>query len=96
MIQIINKYVSNLNGGKMESYEDEIKNLLTQGNFNFITEREQNLSLALDFVPIVGDIKGVIEACTGKEMITNRELSKEERLMAGTIAKAGTRLDGKM
>ena len=108
--ETIRQYVSNLNGGKMESYEDEIKNLLTQGNFNFITEREQNLSLALDFVPIVGDVKGVIEACTGKEMITNRELSKEEKLMAGissavgfipgvgeagTIAKAGTKLGAK-
>lgn len=108
--EAIRQYLSNLNGGKMESYDDEIKNLLTKGEFNFITDKEQNLSLALDFVPLVGDIKGVIEAIKGKEMITNRELSDEEKTMAGissavgfipvlgkagTLAKAGGKLGAK-
>lgn len=87
--EAIRQYVSNLNGGKMESYDDKIKNLLTKGEFNFITDREQNLSLALDFVPIVGDIKGVIEAIKGKEMITNRELSDGEKTMAGISSAVG-------
>ena len=108
--EAIRQYLSNLNGGKMESYDDEIKNLLTKGEFNFITDKEQNLSLALDFVPLVGDIKGVIEAIKGKEMITNRELSDGEKTMAGissavgfipgvgkagTLAKAGGKLGAK-
>ena len=87
--EAIRQYLSNLNGGKMESYDDEIKNLLTKGEFNFITDKEQNLSLALDFVPLVGDIKGVIEAIKGKEMITNRELSDEEKTMAGISSAVG-------
>ena len=87
--EAIRQYLSNLNGGKMESYDDEIKNLLTKGEFNFITDKEQNLSLALDFVPLVGDIKGVIEAIQGKEMITNRELSDEEKTMAGISSAVG-------
>ena len=87
--EAIRQYLSNLNGGKMESYDDEIKNLLTKGEFNFITDKEQNLSLALDFVPLVGDIKGVIEAIKGKEMITNRELSDGEKTMAGISSAVG-------
>lgn len=87
--EAVRHYLSNLNGGKMESYDDKIKNLLTKGEFNFITDREQNLSLALDFVPIVGDIKGVIEAIKGKEMITNRELSDGEKTMAGISSAVG-------
>ena len=87
--EAIRQYLSNLNGGKMESYDDEIKNLLTKGEFNFITDKEQNLSLALDFVPLVGDIKGVIEAIQGKEMITNRQLSDEEKTMAGISSAVG-------
>lgn len=107
----IREYINSLNGGALESYDDEIKNLLTQGEFNFITEGEQNLSLGLDFVPVVGDVKGIIEACTGKELITNRELSDEEKAMTGissvigfipgvgeigAIAKAGEKLGAKM
>jgi RHS repeat-associated protein len=39
-------------------------------------------SMALDFVPIVGNIKGVIEALTGRDLITGAELSWYERALA--------------
>ena len=34
---------------------------------------------------LVGDIKVAIETCIGKEMITNRELSDEEKKMLADI-----------
>ena len=108
--EIIRKYVSALNGGKLESYDDSINKLLTQGEFNFITQGEQNISLALDILPLVGDVKGIAESIRGKEFITGRELSDAERAMSGvsslvgfipgvgeigTIAKAGEKLGAK-
>ena len=39
------------------------------------------LSMALDFVPVVGTIKGVIEAVTGRDLITGQELEWWERLL---------------
>ena len=46
------------------------------------------LSVGLDFVPIVGDVKGVIEGITGRDLITGQELSAFERAM-GAIPLAG-------
>lgn len=39
------------------------------------------LSMALDFVPGVGTVKGVIEAVTGRDLITGQELQWWERLL---------------
>ncbi|MEU7820823.1 pre-toxin TG domain-containing protein [Catellatospora sp. NPDC049133] len=39
------------------------------------------LSIGLDFVPVVGTVKGVIEAITGKDLITGQELAWWERLL---------------
>ncbi|HEX6684218.1 MAG TPA: pre-toxin TG domain-containing protein [Candidatus Limnocylindrales bacterium] len=39
------------------------------------------LSVALDFVPVVGTVKGVIEAVTGRDLITGQELAWWERLL---------------
>lgn len=39
------------------------------------------LSLLLDFVPIVGDVKGLIEAGTGRDLLTGQELSPLERAL---------------
>ena len=39
------------------------------------------LSMALDFVPVVGTVKGIIEAITGKDLITGQELAWWERLL---------------
>jgi hypothetical protein len=39
------------------------------------------LSVALDFVPVVGTAKGVVEAVTGRDLITGQELAWWERLL---------------
>ncbi|MEV4417451.1 pre-toxin TG domain-containing protein [Catellatospora sp. NPDC049609] len=63
------------------------------------------LSVGLDFVPGVGTVKGVIEAITGKDLITGQELAWWERLLgivpviggaagvAAAIAKGGRAID---
>ena len=51
------------------------------------------LSIGLDFVPVVGQVKGVIEAITGRDMITGEKLETWERAMNlvpfGAIGKVG-------
>ncbi|GIH05099.1 hypothetical protein Rhe02_31660 [Rhizocola hellebori] len=39
------------------------------------------LSVALDFVPVVGTVKGIIEAITGRDLVTGQELAWWERLL---------------
>lgn len=39
-----------------------------------ITDPKMALSLYLDFLPVIGDIKGMIEAATGKDLITGENL----------------------
>jgi hypothetical protein len=39
------------------------------------------VSLALDFTPIVGDAKGVVEGLTGRDLLTGEELSPWERAL---------------
>ena len=58
------------------------------------------LSLVLDFVPIVGDVKGLVEAGTGRDLLTGEELSPLERALGlipllpiGDIARAAGKLD---
>lgn len=46
------------------------------------------VSTGLDFVPVIGQIKGVIEAITGKDIITGEELKTHERLL-GIVGPAG-------
>lgn len=39
------------------------------------------LSLLLDFVPVIGDVKGVVEGVTGRDLLTGEELSPWERAL---------------
>ena len=39
------------------------------------------LSLMIDFIPIVGDVKGVVEMVTGKDLLTGEELEDWERAL---------------
>jgi len=39
------------------------------------------LSMALNFIPYVGTAKGIIEAITGKDLLTGQELSATDRLL---------------
>jgi hypothetical protein len=52
------------------------------------------LSLALDFVPVVGDVKGVVEAVTGRDLLTGEELEPWERALGLIPLVPGTRLLG--
>ena len=40
------------------------------------------VSSVLDFVPVVGNFKSLIEAITGKDMITGEDLSEAERALS--------------
>jgi len=53
------------------------------------------LSLALDFVPIIGDIKGVIEGITGRDLITGQKLTPLERAL-GMMGLSELRVLGRM
>lgn len=52
------------------------------------------LSLILDFVPVVGDVKGVVEAVTGRDALTGEELEPWERALGLIPLVPGTRLLG--
>ncbi|MBX9246484.1 pre-toxin TG domain-containing protein [Actinotalea ferrariae] len=39
------------------------------------------LSMVLDFVPVVGTVKGVVEAITGRDLLTGQELAAWERAL---------------
>ncbi|TCS82465.1 putative peptidoglycan binding protein [Tepidibacillus fermentans] len=45
--------------------------------------KRQAGSMALDFIPVVGNIKSGIEAIIGRDLVTERKLSVTDRLMAG-------------
>lgn len=63
------------------------------------------LSMALDFMPVIGTIKGVAEAITGRDLVTGQELAWWERLLGvvpvlggaagalGAVSRAGGALD---
>ena len=44
---------------------------------------KQSVSMALGFIPIIGNAKGMIEAIMGKDLITDEELSTLERFYSG-------------
>ncbi len=57
-------------------------------------------SMVLDFIPVVGTVKGVIEAFTGEDLITGEKLSPLERALGiipivgklGRVAKGGAKI----
>jgi hypothetical protein len=51
------------------------------------------LSMGLDFVPVVGQGKGLIEAITGRDLITGQELNEYERIL-GIVGPAGALAGG--
>ena len=92
--EIHNKYRSIRN----ESYYDmraklrgEIRNIIFYLNNERGINRKtlakklikQSVSMALGFIPIIGNAKGMIEAIMGKDLITDEELSTLERFYSG-------------
>ncbi|MFC4323294.1 RHS repeat-associated core domain-containing protein [Litchfieldia salsa] len=47
------------------------------------TFKRQVGSAALDFIPVVGNIKSGLEAIIGKDLVTGKKLSASERIIAG-------------
>ena len=47
------------------------------------------VSSGLDFVPVVSNVKGAVEAISGKDYITGEKLSFGERVLAGISAIPG-------
>jgi YD repeat-containing protein len=75
-------------GGLFDFFSD-LGNALSQ------MDEKEALSLMLDFIPIVGDIKGLAEAVTGKDLITGRKLEGWERALnvVGAIPLLGGAFD---
>jgi hypothetical protein len=44
------------------------------------------ISFALNFVPIIGDAKGILESIVGRDIITGRRMSGSERLLSAVTA----------
>ena len=56
-------------------------------SISFSLEEESNIeediaSLVLDFIPVVGNVKGLQEALTGIDIVTGRNLSMAERFLS--------------
>ena len=54
------------------SFEDEDNNEIEQ----------EIISVALDFIPIVGNLKGLNEAITGIDTVTGKNLTSSERILS--------------
>ena len=51
-----------------------MEKFLTSDKMNYPSRGEKALSTVLDFVPIVGNVKGLAEAITGQNLITGEKL----------------------
>lgn len=73
-----------------EEYTDEyskyLKGIIEGGNITYEKGWKKWLSLGLDVVPVVGDIKGLIEAGIGHDLVTGRKLSDIERGLSALSA----------
>jgi hypothetical protein len=71
---------------RIDNYDDYINKKITASNFEYETKGERNLSLTVDLIPYVGAGKLLLEVLMGKDLVTGRTLSTEERLiMLGTM-----------
>lgn len=52
------------------------------------------LSVGIDFIPVIGDAKGVLESIAGRDLVTGQELSAAERVLglAGVVGLSELRL----
>lgn len=57
----------------------------------------QGISMGLDFVPLVGNVKSAVEAITGKDYITGEQFTKGDRILAAAgILFGGLKTIGKV
>ena len=93
---------------KYGSFNEYINGLVKRGEFDYdiVPQWKENVSLALDCIPIIGDAKGIIEGVVGVDLISGRHLSALERGLClfsaiplvgdfGTIVKGGIKVGAK-
>ena len=61
------------------TYETYIKEICTGGEFEFSYKWRESLSMAIDIIPVLGDLKGVVESLIGYDFVGGRELTTLER-----------------
>ena len=71
------------------SFEQYIEQLAKSGEIQYASDLEKFISVGIDLIPIIGDIKGLIEAVIGKDIITNQDLSDLERGLSALSAIPG-------
>ncbi|OSC70282.1 hypothetical protein B5180_25045 [Streptomyces sp. BF-3] len=59
-------------------------------------EQERRMSLVLDLLPGIGDGKGVVEAITGKDMMTGEQLSGFDRALGALVVMRWVRVGKKV
>lgn len=62
-----------------DKQKEYLEDLIKSGNVQYEDRTERWISLGLDVIPIVGDLKGIVECIVGQDLITGRELSSLER-----------------
>ena len=62
-----------------DKQKEYLEDLIKSGNVQYEGTTERWISLGLDVIPIVGDLKGIVECLVGQDLITGRELSTLER-----------------
>ena len=71
--------------------KQNIKNIIyNEKDFNEVRYAKKilkkSVSMALGFVPVLGNAKGIVESITGKDLISDEELNVLERVYAGVSA----------
>lgn len=61
------------------TYETYINEICTGGEFDFSYGWRKSLSMAIDTIPVLGDLKGIVESLTGYDFVGGRELGLLER-----------------
>ncbi|WP_128214669.1 hypothetical protein [Clostridium manihotivorum] len=66
----------------IDNYDDYLDSIIESGDFNFATENEQKLTIGLDLIPVIGEVKMSLEAMSGEEFISKRKLNGLETLLS--------------
>ena len=92
----IKEYLKAVDADELMSitYEKDLERFLTSDKMNYVTRGERAVSTVLDFVPVVGNVKGLAEAITGQNFITGEELSTGERVLTGIFSCLGLGAEG--
>ena len=94
---LINRYSELLE--QTYTTSQSVKNLHTLWKFEGRTANVKDyqirstISTGLDFIPVVNDIKGILETFTGRRMVSGEKLSTAERIVTGGTTAVGLTFD---